>query len=426
MLFDYNDNRIVEYYLRYSWGYIMIRWLHISDLHISNKADWNNFKTELMNRCKKIGKINLVIVTGDFHNFVEKNDFSLAKEFLKYLIETLGLDIRKDLFVVPGNHDGITEVTEKKTYVAAARGNPMDLDATWIKKLQGAFVDYEIFVRDLIPDYPVAYPSQVHHRIWDNKINFIHCNTALVADGKQKQNQLMDIHNMALEEYRADIPNIILAHNSFFDMNIEQQKRIQDIVRIYPVCAYFCGDRHIENVGQIVYEYNQNRQIPCIVSYKSSPDATDDYSVFGMIIGEWKEEEKTAFLKGWTWKSGKGFETDPVITEQEIDMTGRLECFSIVDDSVENLKRSEAKAISTNLIECVNKQKVNDKTKKIFIQLYYKMTPAQIDTFNRKYVTMEMKLNKMMSSKEVFDYVIEAERNGLLHEMIVYMTALFK
>ena len=56
----------------------------------------------------------MVIVTGDFHDFIDRTDFSLAKEFLRQLIDTLGLDIRKDLFVVPGNHDGVTVVDEKK------------------------------------------------------------------------------------------------------------------------------------------------------------------------------------------------------------------------------------------------------------------------------------------------------------------------
>ena len=41
----------------------MIRWLHISDLHIKNKADWNNFRKELFKKCTEIGEINLVIVT---------------------------------------------------------------------------------------------------------------------------------------------------------------------------------------------------------------------------------------------------------------------------------------------------------------------------------------------------------------------------
>lgn len=403
----------------------MIRWLHISDLHIENKADWNSFKIELINKCKKIGKIDLVIVTGDFHNFTDKNDFSLAKEFLNYLVEEFGLDIRKDLFVVPGNHDGTTEVAEKEIYIAAAMGKPVDLDKKWVKKLLGAFDDYETFIKELIPNYPTSHPAGVHHRIWNGRINFIHCNTALVADGKQKNDQLMDIDNMAVEKYRSDIPNIILAHNSFFDLNSEQQKRVQDIVRNYPVCAYLCGDQHIQQVKQITYEYNQNRQIPCVVSYKSSPEPMDAYSVFGMIIGEWEENKKVANLKGWIWRSGKGFETDALITEQEIDMLGRLNCSRNLENPIESTKVIQEKNSFSNQKREVE-EKTNDELKGRFIKLYYNMTSAQIDVFNRKYIISKMKLEKKMSSEELFNYVMVAEQKGLLNEIVCYMSVLFE
>lgn len=403
----------------------MVRWLHISDLHIKNKADWNSFKIELIKKCKKIGKIDLVIVTGDFHNFIDKNDFSLAKEFLNYLLEELGLDVRKDLFVVPGNHDGTTDVAEKETYIAAAMGKPMDLNEIWIEKLLGAFADYEAFIKELIPNYPISHPARVHHRNWNDRINFIHCNTALVADGKQKNGQLMDIDNMAAEKYRSDIPNIILAHNSFFDLNDEHQKRVQDIIRNHPICAYLCGDQHIQQVKQITYEHNQNRQIPCVVSYKSSPEAMDTYSVFGMIIGEWEENKKVASLKGWIWRSGSGFEMDTSITEQEIDMCGRLDCSEILENSIESTKLIQGKKGFSNQEKEVE-EKTDDQLKKRFIRLYYNMTPAQIDVFNRKYIISKMKLEKKMNSEDLFNYILAAEQKGLLNEMACYVMNLFR
>ena len=67
----------------------MIRWLHISDLHIKNKADWNNYRRELFIKCSEIGKIDLVIVTGDFHDFSDGISFEMAKNFLHELVEKL-------------------------------------------------------------------------------------------------------------------------------------------------------------------------------------------------------------------------------------------------------------------------------------------------------------------------------------------------
>ena len=97
---------------------------------------------------KEFGKINIIIVTGDFHNFCEKEKFILAKEFLARLTEQLELDINKDLFIVPGNHDGVTKVDCKNTHIKALNDNPIDDEAPEsFQALEGAFQDYEKFVK---------------------------------------------------------------------------------------------------------------------------------------------------------------------------------------------------------------------------------------------------------------------------------------
>ena len=293
----------------------MIRWLHISDLHICDQADWNNYKKELIIKCKEIGKIDFVVVTGDYHDFEDKNDFQDAANFLKKLIKDLGLDISRDLFMVPGNHDGVTELENRKSFVRVARAYPTDIEADKLLKM---FEDYDLFVKSVIPDYPAEQPSAVHVRTWNNRISLIHCNTAIGANGTDKEGQVLDINTLCKLDINEEYPAIILAHNSFFDLHIEQQNRIKDFIRVNNVRAYLCGDRHIGQVEQISYADNQNKQIPCVVSYKASPDAADKYSSFGIILGEWENSEAT--LKGWTWKSGNGFKPDGSICEKKIDM----------------------------------------------------------------------------------------------------------
>lgn len=296
----------------------MIRWLHISDLHIQDRADWNNYRKELLTKCSGMDKIDLVIVTGDFHNFSDGEDFERARIFLQELMRKLNLDISKDLFLVPGNHDGVTNIPDKDLYITAAQSKPLSMKKQWLAKLLEMFSGYELFVKKLIPNYPVEHPAEAHCRIWRDKINFIHCNTAIAADGHTKENQLLDVDGMASLVYSDSQPNIILAHNNFGDLHPDVQKRVKDIIRTHSVRAYLCGDRHIESAEQISYENKQNRQIPCIGCYKSAPDAADGYSRFGIIVGEWQGE--TANLKGWYWTSGDGFKIDGNITEQIIYM----------------------------------------------------------------------------------------------------------
>lgn len=81
-------------------------------------------------------------------------------------------------------------------------------------------------------------------RCWRNKINFIHCNTAIGADGRNKDGQVLDIDELAEIKTEKGKTNIILAHNSFADMHEKVQMRMRDSMRVHGVAAYFCGDRH--------------------------------------------------------------------------------------------------------------------------------------------------------------------------------------
>lgn len=393
----------------------MIRWLHISDLHIKNKADWNNFSKELLKKCSEIGKINLVIVTGDFHDFSDGVDYENAKSFLQGLIKNLKLDISNDLFLIPGNHDGVTSIADKKLYVSAARNKPLDMDKAWIDELLNSFQAYESFVKELIPDYPVKHPAEVHSRVWRDKINFIHCNTALSADGGTKTDQIMDVDTLALVEFSDDYPNILLAHNNFDDLNIDIQKSIKDVIRVNLIRAYLCGDRHVESAKQITYEDKQNKQIPCIGCYKSAPDPTDDYSNFGIIIGEWQEDSMN--LRGWTWKRGEGFKVDGNITEQKIYMGKMERCETaeivLINDSVGMKLENDY----NNIDEHYRHQKE-------LITIYHRLSPYQLSRFNRKYGAEYGRLEKGISEKELHDYVVMADKKLILENMLEYIKTL--
>ena len=64
------------------------------------------------------------------------------------------------------------------------------------------------------------------------------------------------------------------------------------------------------------------------------------------------------------------------------------------------------------------------KKKKTFIQLYYCMCPSDIDIFNNRY--QEFSLKKDFSPEELYSFVQEAEKNGVLEEMLSYIKSLLK
>ncbi len=386
----------------------MVRWLHISDLHIVEKADWSNFKKELITKCKECGKIDLVIVTGDFHNFSERDDFHLAIEFLHRLLESLELDIERDLFVVPGNHDGVSFVQAKEIFISAAKSKPFDNTDQWVEMLLVAFQGYEAFVKQLIPNYSTEHPASIHSRSWRDRINFIHCNTALAADGKEKTDQLLDVDALAMATYVSGIPNIILAHNSFFDLHQEHQMRVLDTIRTNSIRAYFCGDRHEQSVDTISVGEDE---VPCIVSYKGAPDPQDCFSTFGIIFGEWEEE--FAELRGWYWKSGEGFSEDKKITGKRFLMqTGNPSSSDVL--SGKNTEESLPK-IDTD-VRKLDVQVKEYTLERMFIIFYYQLTPQQCVSFNKKHKGMPLSLK--MTSVNLSDYVKAAKENDILADMV--------
>ncbi|MFX1391829.1 MAG: metallophosphoesterase [Promethearchaeota archaeon] len=88
-----------------------IRWIHLSDLHF-NFRKHSNYEKNLLNDLKnyfkkqktKNQKPDLIIVAGDISAKGRKEDYDLAKEFFKELLNDL--DLKKNhIFFVPGNHD---------------------------------------------------------------------------------------------------------------------------------------------------------------------------------------------------------------------------------------------------------------------------------------------------------------------------------
>ena len=297
-----------------------------------------------------------MIVTGDFHDYSEGESFEKAEEFLQSLMDELCLNIEKDLFLIPGNHDGTSDIKFRGTCIKAAKGDPLNFEPDCLEQLLSMFGNYDNFVKKLNANYPVDQPSTVHLRVWNHQLALIHCNTALAADGREKEDQILDIDSLSEIKVSPGLPIFLLAHNSFYDLNEQQQDRVKDYIRNNNVCAYLCGDTHVDDVRQISFGSNQNQQIPCIISYKSAPDPKDSYSRFGMIIGEWEKEY--AELKGWIWLSGEGFKPDGTIYEKKINMRGlpvpsavpSIDCdiqfseeWKLIDKSVEEQKSKNLK-----------------------------------------------------------------------------------
>lgn len=407
-----------------------MKWLHLSDLHIRENADWAIYKKDVFEYCKKHGTIDLVVVTGDFHSFHEKDNFSMAAEFLKELMKQLNLKINQDLFLVPGNHDGSFPICKSKdAFVNWVRNNPNNLPKQEWEQLLSQFKAYEDFVKYVIPDYEFEFPAKEHIRVWKNCLGFIHCNTAVASDGKHKDNQLLDIDGLArIVDDLDDIPYIILAHNHYKDLNQKIQEQLSGICRVCSIKAYFCGDTHRPEIYMIKTSNNQYGQIPCVVSYKSAPDSQDTYSSCGIIIGEWKE--KDAVLLGWVWSAKDGMKVDSQICNCTIDMGKTYEqvLMNRVQSDIEcnSTEKGEARCEVEQKKEEVIVAYTEQISKAGFRKWVYSLSDNQRLQFNKMFAYMIRELTATESQDSVDSFYEEVKSEGKYGEMLENMERILK
>lgn len=286
--------------------------LHLSDLHIVNQSSWNNMRESIFKKLHdKMHDLpddqKMIIITGDFHNFWE-NNYNEATNFIRRLVEETNVDIGQDVFVIPGNHDMhlSDDPRTKKNQMNSIKSTVNDPDEIedemTVEMLMDPFELYSTFVSNLgIYKELDTNPASVHVRLWRNKLNILHTNTAIVADGiaEHKNRQLLDIRTLTSQDVRKELsnsfPTIALGHNSYYDLYDKIQIGVAALFNQEQVNVYLAGDQHRFNQNreeQFIY-LNGNfsdKKIPNIICAKCSADSNDKYSDFGFIIHDWNEE----------------------------------------------------------------------------------------------------------------------------------------
>lgn len=309
----------------------MVTILHISDLHFTRDAAMHTMREVLKQQARqrahdKPRGEKLLVVTGDFHNFWAP-DYADAIKFMGELIEAMDIDPVQDVFVIPGNHDVADDkvlepilkdkIPDWKKHKAAALKMIGSGDFDFLGWRMEAFVPYCAFVREL-GVYPSATdpiadttPAHVHVRRWRNKLNVLHLNTTLVADGSAKDNQLADVNTATDPElwnawYRDDLPTIALGHNSFYDLQKKQRDALAAMFAQRNVSAYLCGDTHkveLDAERQTINIGVGQMPIPNVVSAKGVADLSDNYSDFGYYWHEWDEDSDRVEALFYRWRS---------------------------------------------------------------------------------------------------------------------------
>lgn len=324
-----------------------IRWLHISDLHYDRgiMGDWpvrqENFPDE---------DIDFIVFTGDLHTY--GRDYDEGKRFLAGLAKRYDLNPTEDIFIVPGNHDvdpyrPLTEEIDavksekerrdaerkaKKAAKAASksfedfaierlkhlRNAPSDVLNADGSHLSHRFSEYceaveaicnpATFLRDR---NPFAYAG-TFCRKWQDKINLIHVNSALLSCSNTYLAQILDIcalndlgHN---DTFDRTLPAIILAHHNYAELAAIQREALKPILADLNVRAYLNGDCHQRGEDNILLD--GGRAIPCFTApsiYKAQGDdaASIGFYLYEMDTGspQWRVNVTSYRWIEWRWET---------------------------------------------------------------------------------------------------------------------------
>lgn len=277
-----------------------ISWLHISDLHIFESTDLSIMIAGYEKLAKDI-KPNFIVVTGDFRqlNHKENLDYSQTLEFLKKIITIFKVE-KKDVFLVPGNHDvkkaeEVEKVSTRSEAIKAIieeKNNP-EKYKDYLKDLKEAFSDYSKFVKKFygkeVTDNRVSKPDEVICLTWNDKLNIILLNTALISDEDKEHEEIIDIRALSEITINKELPTLVLAHHDFHNICDAQKDRMVILFENFGVKAYLCGDAHKEKVNFIAKYDDISHKIPCIICGKSAVQLMDNYSDVGLIYYTWKD-----------------------------------------------------------------------------------------------------------------------------------------
>ena len=290
---------------------IKASWLHVSDLHVFPEADTTLMLDDYVELAKIISP-EFLVVTGDFRHKRYETNFSLAREYLELLINIFGIN-KKDVFLLPGNHD-VNYYDGRADAISdiCLRSEEGHYNVYSKDLLSKGFCDYNDFVREFyrgtdVSDSRIIDPSGVHCVVWNNLINILIVNTALISDG-ENHNQILDINALSQCQIDFTLPSIMLGHHGIDSLYPCYAERVRSIIDRRKISAYLHGDSHRYMNDPISKISTPNSTLPSITCAKSAPQSGDSYSDIGVVYYEWRNDGNT-YVQAYRWAQN-GFVED--------------------------------------------------------------------------------------------------------------------
>lgn len=286
----------------------MIRWIHISDLHLGSKdMTTDMLRDELPKFLVNKGlHCDYVFCTGDIKT-AGKGDCGFTDDMAKYIkgiCQATGTSV-DNFFIVPGNHEINREIVERnaaiekvmfqrKGYYDPAKGIINHDDMASIMEGQNEFKDFltKIFPADRVAMY--GNPDRPHFCIETPDFNILHVDSTVVYSAEQEANDLI-VGNYALYQVVRGLndkkPTILLTHYPFTSLLQDEKKMISTMLHHHEVRLWLAGHEHDHVVQQIHYIYQ----------LQAGELRNEDKANATFLIGEYDKKTGRVQVVAYTW-----------------------------------------------------------------------------------------------------------------------------
>lgn len=291
----------------------MIRWLHLSDLHLgSTDMSTDMMRDELPEFLTREGlKCDYVFCTGDIKTAGPKDcgftdDMAI---YIKEICQVVGISSDR-LFIVPGNHDVNRDLDERKSsieklmfhrqgYYDPAKGIIDSADLVNIMKGETDFKDFllKIFKPDRVAMY--GNPDRPHFVIETPDFNILHVDTTISYTKDQEANDLIvGTHALYKEinKVNKNKPTILLTHYPITSLLQDERKYISSILQKNEIRLWLAGHEH-DHVAQPIHYLHQLQAGE--LRYENKANATFLIGEYDHISGKVQVMAYTWFPEGW-------------------------------------------------------------------------------------------------------------------------------
>lgn len=312
----------------------IIRWLHISDLHL------NTNETESIRMRRKLPQYILdnnieydyVFCTGDIRDSSAEHwrePFPSA-DFLKNLCEIRNISL-DNLFIVPGNHDVNRTASDRENVVEnmlwhdnkswsrnykTELGNIGDSTLQALHDGEKEFRSFlgKIYDRDklqLYDDY-----LKPHFVVETEHFNILHIDSTLAYSEKQNRDLIIGSRQLqlALDDLNDSKPTIVLSHYAITSLDPEERRMVSNMLDDYHIYLWLAGHEHYHDLKPCGY----------IHSIQCGELKIEDRCKSTFLVGEYDTETGQVDIRAYNWFSPEGWAEYPILWRNSKTYTLRL------------------------------------------------------------------------------------------------------